>query len=45
LLTFCIVGGGPTGVEYAGALAELARLVLPREYPEIRPHEFRIVLL
>src|SRR4029079_3126836 len=45
LLTFCIVGGGPTGVEYSGALAELARLVLPREYPEIRPHEFRIVLL
>ena len=45
LLTFCIVGGGPTGVEYVGALAELARLVLPREYPEIRPHEFRIVLL
>jgi NADH dehydrogenase len=45
LLTFCIVGAGPTGVEYAGALAELARLVLPREYPEIRPHEFRIVLL
>src|SRR4029077_20830429 len=45
LLTFCIVGGGPTGVEYAGALAELARLVLPREYPELRPHEFRIVLL
>ncbi len=45
LLTFCIVGGGPTGVEYAGALAELARLVLPREYPELRPHELRIVLL
>ena len=45
LLTFCIIGGGPTGVEYAGALAELARLVLPREYPELRPHEFRIVLL
>jgi NADH:ubiquinone reductase (H+-translocating) len=45
LLTFCIVGGGPTGVEYAGALAELARLILPREYPELRPHEFRIILL
>ena len=36
LLTFCIVGGGPTGVEYAGALAELVRLVLPQEYPELR---------
>ena len=37
LLTFCIVGGGPTGVEYAGALAELVRLVLPHEYPELPP--------
>ena len=36
LLTFCIVGGGPTGVEYAGALAELVRLVLPHEYPSSR---------
>ena len=35
-LTFCIVGAGPTGVEYAGALAELVRLVLPREYPGCR---------
>jgi NADH dehydrogenase len=45
LLTFCIVGGGPTGVEYAGALGELARLVLPKEYPEISPSALRIVLL
>ncbi len=45
LLTFCIVGGGPTGVEYAGALAELVRLVLPVEYPEIPPSDVRIVLL
>ncbi len=45
LLTFCIIGGGPTGVEYAGALAELARLVLPYEYPELRPSAVRIVLL
>jgi NADH:ubiquinone reductase (H+-translocating) len=45
LLTFCIVGGGPTGVEYAGALAELVRLVLPAEYPEIPPSDVRIVLL
>ena len=36
LLTFCIVGGGPTGVEYAGALGELVRLVLPQEYPGAR---------
>jgi NADH dehydrogenase len=44
-LTFCIVGGGPTGVEYAGALAELARLVIPREYPELAVSSIRIVLL
>lgn len=34
-MTFVIVGGGPTGVEYAGALAELMRLVLRGEYPQI----------
>jgi len=45
LLTFCIVGGGPTGVEFAGALAELVRLVLPHEYPEFPPSDVRIVLL
>ena len=45
LLTFCIVGGGPTGVEYAGALAELVRLVLPAEYPELSASDVRIVLL
>jgi len=45
LLTFCIVGGGPTGVEYAGALGELARLVLPREYPELPASALRILLL
>jgi len=44
-LTFTVVGGGPTGVEYAGALAELVRLVLPHEYPEISPAEVRIVVL
>ena len=45
LLTFCIVGGGPTGVEYAGALAEFVRLVLPHEYPEIPTTGVHIVLL
>jgi NADH dehydrogenase len=45
LLTFVIVGGGPTGVEYAGALAELVRLVIPREYPELVPPRLRITLL
>jgi NADH dehydrogenase len=44
-LTFCIVGGGPTGVEYAGALAEFVRLVVPAEYPELHTGDVRIVLL
>ena len=44
-LTFCIVGAGPTGVEFAGALAELVRLVLPREYPELDPRDVRIVVV
>jgi NADH dehydrogenase len=45
LLTFCIVGAGPTGVEYAGALAEFARLVFPQEYPELADSSIRILLL
>jgi len=45
LLTFCIVGGGPTGVEYAGALAEFVRLVFPYEYPELGTARIRIILL
>src|SRR5947209_551936 len=36
LLTFVIVGGGPTGVELAGALAEIARLSLPQDFRSIR---------
>lgn len=35
-MTFVIVGGGPTGVEFAGALSELMLLVLAREYPTIK---------
>ncbi|HEX6029976.1 MAG TPA: NAD(P)/FAD-dependent oxidoreductase [Tepidiformaceae bacterium] len=45
LLTFVVVGGGPTGVEYAGALSELLKLVLPREYPELKGAAPRIVLI
>ena len=44
-LTFCIVGAGPTGVEYAGALAEFVRLVVPDEYPELATSRVRIILL
>jgi NADH dehydrogenase len=45
LLTFCIVGAGPTGVEYAGALAEFVRLVVPAEYPELGSTPVRLTLL
>jgi NADH dehydrogenase len=45
LLTFVIVGGGSTGVELGGALAELRLHVLPRDYPEIEPDEFRVVMV
>ncbi len=45
LLTFVIVGGGPTGVELAGALAEIAHHTLAREYRSFEPSSARIVLL
>jgi NADH dehydrogenase len=45
LLTFAIVGGGPTGVELAGALAEIARHTLREEFDNIDPESARIVLL
>jgi NADH dehydrogenase len=45
LLTFVIVGGGPTGVELAGALAEIARLSLPQDFRSINPKSARIILL
>ena len=44
LLTFVIVGGGPTGVEMAGAVAELAHRALARDFREIDPRQTRIVL-
>jgi NADH:ubiquinone reductase (H+-translocating) len=44
-LTFLVVGGGPTGVEYAGALVELLDLVLGNDYPELAPGQARIVLV
>jgi NADH dehydrogenase len=44
-LTFAIVGGGPTGVEFAGALAELLRGPLRRDHPQLDLREARVVLL
>ncbi len=45
LMTFVIIGGGPTGVELAGAFAELARTVLRRDFRHIDPTQARIILL
>jgi NADH dehydrogenase len=45
LLTFVIVGGGPTGVETAGALSELISHVMIKDYPHLLPSDARVVLL
>ncbi len=45
LLTFVVVGGGPAGVEIAGALGELKRYILKREYPSIDPAEMHVILV
>ncbi len=44
-LTFVVIGGGPTGVELAGAIAELASYVLARDFRAINPESTRVVLL
>lgn len=44
LLSFTIIGGGPAGVEIAGAIGEMKRYVLPREFPEINPDDMTIRL-
>ncbi|MDE6328943.1 MAG: NAD(P)/FAD-dependent oxidoreductase [Duncaniella sp.] len=45
MLTFVVIGGGPAGVEVAGALGELKRYILRREYPEISPSEMTIRII
>ncbi len=45
LLTFVVVGGGPTGVELAGSIAELSHFVLERDFRHINPKEARVILL
>jgi NADH dehydrogenase len=45
LLTFVIIGAGPTGVELAGAIVELARITLRHDFRNIRPEDARVVLI
>ena len=45
LLTFVIIGAGPTGVELAGAIIELARITLRDDFRKIKPEEARVVLI
>jgi NADH dehydrogenase len=45
LLTFVVIGAGPTGVEMAGAVAEISRHTLPAEFRAIDPAQARIILI
>ena len=45
LLSFLVVGGGPSGVEIAGALGEMKKYIIPREYPELNPDDVNITLV
>lgn len=44
-LTFVIVGGGPTGVELAGSIAEISRTVLDRDFKRIDPSKARVIIV
>jgi NADH:ubiquinone reductase (H+-translocating) len=44
-ITFIVVGGGPTGVELAGSLAEIARWTLERDFRHVDPRKARVILL
>lgn len=45
LLSFLVIGGGPAGVEIAGALGEMKRDIIPREYPELDQEDMTITLV
>ncbi len=45
LLTFVVVGGGPTGVELAGAIGEISRFTLSKDFRRIDPNQARVVLV
>ena len=44
-MNFAIIGGGPTGVEMAGAIAEIARFTLAKNYRHINPSDARVILI
>lgn len=44
-LTFVIVGGGPTGVELAGAIAEIAKETMIKDYKNFRPEDTKVILI
>src|SRR5207302_1888199 len=44
-MTFVVIGGGPTGVEMAGAIAEISRYTLARDFRHIDPWQARIILV
>lgn len=45
LMTFVIVGGGATGIELSGALAEMRKFILPQDYPDLDVNQMRIILI
>lgn len=45
LLSFVIVGGGATGIEMSGALAEMRKFILPQDYPDLDINRMRIILI
>lgn len=45
LMTFVIVGGGPTGVELSGAISELVHIVLRKDYPQLNMSQSRVILV
>lgn len=45
LMTFVVVGGGPTGVELAGALSELRKLILMKDYHDLKSSEMKVYLI
>jgi NADH dehydrogenase len=45
LMTFAVVGGGPTGVELAGALAEMRKVILMKDYQDLKSREMKVYLI